>query len=976
MSPRFTLLLIFTLSGFSGLIYESIWTHYLKLLLGHAAYAQSLVLSIFLAGLGLGSWLSSRFLARIRNPLAAYVFAELFLAVCGLGFHGVFNGSSEIFYAFAASGSDPATVELVKWSLAIALITPQAIVLGMTFPWVSAALIRLVPDSTGYSVSMLYFTNSIGGAIGVLASGFVLINHVGLPGTLLTAALINVVIAIVVWPISKNPRLGIPVTDHAPRQPGSTTRPAYVLLSVAAFTGLASFYYEIAWIRMLSLVLSSSTHSFELMLSAFITGLALGGLWVRKRIDVVTDLVSYLGYIQLFMGLFAVLTLPFYILSFDIMSELIQVAPKNSAGYMVFTIVSHLICLAVMLPATFMAGMTLPLISKLMINGPYGERAVGYVYAFNMVGGIIGVLTAVHILIVTLGVKYLIVAGALVDIALGCWLLLPSRETKRGLAIVSVLGLIVVTVSIQRFSPEVLASGVYRYGKSSIADSAEVEYYKDGKTASVAVISDGDSLSIRTNGKPDAAVHRAPDKFHLDEPTMTLIGVLPLAMKPDATDIANIGFGAGITTHTLLGSSRLQRVDTIEIEPRMIEGARLFKEYNHRAYNDERSHIYIDDAKSFFARNNKQYDIIISEPSNPWVSGIANLFTDEFYHHVKPYIRDNGLFVQWLQLYEIDMPQVGSVIKALDNNFDYYQMFNSYDGDMIIIAADRPIPEPDDWVFREPGLKESLSQVKITRPYEFRIRKLGDQSTLGPAFLLTPSPMNSDYFPYLAFSAPKSMFLGVSASAYLSELRYADIPIWPIMNDLRLEELDPTIRAHHFHFYKQYRDADATIRLINEAAEPEMSQLSEAHIVNQAISMLRERNCPASLANKRTLYKLAKQMNPYLPTNRVAPFWSTLQDVCTGGDLSTWISLHKSITERDYDVMAATSRELITGGQYDEHDQLWHYLWTAHFLASHERRTWQSAVKFANEYDLQNNTSMAFVLSNIYLKLSAQSAGP
>lgn len=975
MSPRSILLLIFTLSGFSGLIYESIWTHYLKLLLGHSAYAQTLVLSIFLGGLGVGSWLSSKFLARIRNPLIAYVCAEVFLGICGLAFHDVFQAAANFFYSFAAAGSDAATIEFVKWSLATVIIAPQAIVLGMTFPWVSAALIRLVPESSGYSVSMLYFTNSIGGAIGVLVSGFVLISYVGLPGTVLTAACINIIIAVIVWPVSKNPKLSIPVIQDVQRRPGDTYCSGHALLAIAALTGLASFYYEIAWIRMLSLVLSSSIHSFELMLSAFITGLALGGLWIRKRIDNVPDLVSTLGYVQLLMGLFAVLTLPLYIFSFDIMSTLIQVAPKNATGYTMFTLVSHLICLAVMLPATFMAGMTLPLISKLMINGPLGEKAVGYVYAFNMVGGILGVVTAVHILIVTIGVKYLIVAGALVDIGLACWLLLPSRQTKRLTAIAAVFGLGAITVTTQQFSPEVLASGVFRHGSPSLAEGAEVEYYKDGKTASVAVTRNGTKRSIITNGKPDGAVNTAPGEFAVDEPTMTLLGALPLAIDPEAESIANIGFGAGITTHTVLGSSRIKRVDTIEIEPRMIEAARLFGEYNTRAYDDDRSHIHIDDAKSFFARHNRQYDIIISEPSNPWVSGIANLFSDEFYRHTKPYLVDDGIFVQWLQLYEINITQVSSVIKAIHNNFGYFRIFNSYEGDMIIVASDEPIAELDPWIFEEPGLNEALELVNLTDLYELKIRELGDESTLGPAFMRAKGPMNSDYFPYLAFSAPKSMFLHVEAHPFLSELRYAPLPIVPIMNGLHLQELNSKTESHHFLFYQRYKNAEATTKLIEETDDVYSPLLSNTHLVNRIRKMIRI-GCPSSTESTKILYELAKKINPYLPPTKTLPLWNELQTSCSKGSLQAWVSVHKSISDRDYELMASTSRQLIASGEYYNHDELWHYLWAAFLLANYQLENYEAALEFAGTHDLTPDTRMAFLFSNLYQRLMEQNQDP
>jgi spermidine synthase len=259
--------LLFTLSGFSGLIYESIWSHYLKLFLGHAAYAQTLVLAIFMGGMAIGSWLAGRYSVRWRNLLLGYALTEGVIGLCALVFHGVFVSATELAYSTVIPEiGSPWAVDLFKWSLAGSLILPQSILLGATFPLMSAGLIRRFPAESGTSLAMLYFTNSLGAAVGVLVSGFVLMNAVGLPGTILTAGLINIALALVVWSLVRN----------TPEKPGRATPPKsakdaahgwHLLLTASLLTGAASFMYEIGWIRMLSLVLGSSTHSFELMLS-------------------------------------------------------------------------------------------------------------------------------------------------------------------------------------------------------------------------------------------------------------------------------------------------------------------------------------------------------------------------------------------------------------------------------------------------------------------------------------------------------------------------------------------------------------------------------------------------------------------------------------------------------------------------------------------------------------------------------------
>src|SRR5437867_7217952 len=252
--PRGAFYVLFTASGFAGLIYESIWTQYLKLFLGHAAYAQSLVLAVFMGGMAAGAALAGRFSARTRNPLLAYAAVEAIVGLAALAFHPAFVALTDWSYDWLLPGLGNEAAALgAKLAVACLLILPQSLALGMTFPLMSAGLARAKPGAAGEAVALLYFSNSFGGAIGVLASGFVLIAALGLPGTLRVAGLMNLLIAAAVW-LAARPEQNLPLSEE------QDMRPVRGLLLVAFLTGLASFFYEIGWIRMLSLVLGASTH--------------------------------------------------------------------------------------------------------------------------------------------------------------------------------------------------------------------------------------------------------------------------------------------------------------------------------------------------------------------------------------------------------------------------------------------------------------------------------------------------------------------------------------------------------------------------------------------------------------------------------------------------------------------------------------------------------------------------------------------
>src|SRR5438105_9437685 len=331
---------LFAASGFAGLIYESIWTHYLKLFLGHAAYAQTLVLAIFMGGLALGSWLSSRWSARWRGLLVAYAATEAAIGVLGLAFHHVFVGATGVAYdhVLPRLAGSAAAVTLFKWSLGAVLILPQSILLGMTFPLMTAGVLRVFAQRPGQSLAMLYFTNSLGAAAGVLVSGFVLIAAVGLPGTIRTAALINFAVAGAVWWLFRGHEK--PTLAAVPEEE-RRDRMFFFFLGAALVTGASSFMYEVAWIRMLALVLGSSTHAFELMLSAFILGLALGGLWIQRRIDRLASPVRMLAYLQLAMGGFALARLVPYGQHFAGLRWVVVNLARNDLGYILFNLFSN-----------------------------------------------------------------------------------------------------------------------------------------------------------------------------------------------------------------------------------------------------------------------------------------------------------------------------------------------------------------------------------------------------------------------------------------------------------------------------------------------------------------------------------------------------------------------------------------------------------------------------------------------------------
>ena len=912
---------IFTVSGCAGLIYESIWTHYLKLLLGHAAYAQTVVLSIFMGGLALGSWWAGSRSLRWSRLLLAYALVEAVVGLFALGFHPVFVAASAAFQNFAGSSTlGPVGIEAVKWSLAALLIAPQSCLLGMTFPLLSAGLLRTYPNSPGKSLATLYCCNSLGATVGVLASGLWLIAAFGLPGTIALAGVLNLLLAASVWVLNRDRVMVAPVAMPSAVRDGSAALPR-LLLAVAAFTGLSSFMYELSWIRMLSMVLGAATHSFELMLSAFILGLALGGLWIRRQIDKIGNVLGWLAALQLAMAACALASLALYAHAFEAMAWLLGALSRSSAAYGLFLTGSHALALFIMLPATLCAGTTLPLITHAMLRAGQGERAIGTVYAANTLGAIVGVLLTVHVVLPTFGLRNTMVVGAAIDLVLGVTLLAAggARTTQltRRAALASVV-LLVACVSLVHLDPRRMAAGVYRYGRSQLPHDNEVVFHGDGKTASIDMVaSPGGKLAILTNGKPDAAINpltaAAPST---DESTMVMLGALPLALHPGARTVANIGMGSGLTTSTLLASATLERVDTIEIEAKMVEAARGFLPRVERTYHDPRSHIVIDDAKTYFSARREKYDIIVSEPSNPWVSGVASLFSIEFYDLIARYLNDDGVLVQWLQLYEFDDHLLASVINAITARFPNYVVYQTDDSDLVVVASrSATLDALAPTIFDAPAMKNELARVGIHHIDDLRAHRIGSRATLEPLFASFNAPTNSDYRPYVDQHAPKARFMGNTAQAVV-RLAAGPLPLLEMLDPARgvpAAALSAQPEVTQVSRWRAAQDAYALLLGTQTAPPADFALHDEVVLLNAT-----QGQCEGELITRSwaaAVFRVALELLPQLRAEQSAQLWLRLGHSACARQASAltqrWLALYAAVGQRNAAAMLSDAQALL-----------------------------------------------------------------
>ncbi len=794
----------FVLSGVAGLTYEVLWSRYLSLFVGHSAYAQVLVLSVYLGGMALGALAIAGTAERANRPLLWYAGAEALLAFFGVAFHWVYLAVSEAAYSSLLPAlGDASMAGALRWALAGCIILPQAITLGTTFPLMAAGLVRSTPHAPGHAVSQAYFLNTIGGAAGVLLAGFVLIGVLGLPGTSLAAAGLNALTAALVLyavsgdpvPVGRASRDGfltpdrVTACDESPvsgdrREESDSVggRGALVGLAAVAFgTAVASFAYQIGWIRMLSLVLGAATHAFELMLSAFILGLALGARWVRAASDRSTMPVRLLARIQVAMGLAAALSLPLYLLTFDMVATLTPALSGRAWGYEVYNVTRYAMCLMVVLPATVLAGATLPAITAILLRRGVGERSIGLVYGINTLGAVLGAGLAGLGALPFLGLKMLVLAGSALDVAVGFALygtVVRRGPGRRELALVASVAalLLVLVVNLVQFDPTIIAGGVFRQGRLPTGDNRVSLYYQDGRTATVSAhlgLAEG-LVVLATNGKPDASLSSrwmhdrrdtlpdVPIPAGRDFTMQVLAPVVALAHNPDASVVANIGHGSGMTGAAFLTSPELDRLVTIEIEPLMVEGSLVFMPANELAFTDPRSSYVFDDAKSYFAYRPERFDIVFAEPSNPWVAGTSSLFTVEFYRRVESVLAPNGILTQWMQIYELSDPLFLSVLAALHRVFPYYRAYMVGGAEVAIVASRSPLPDPDWSLLGLPSFGDFVEGSPPYHPQHMDALEIFDSRALELLLSRGVEP-NSDFRPILDAGAERARFHRTSA---------------------------------------------------------------------------------------------------------------------------------------------------------------------------------------------------------------------
>jgi spermidine synthase len=783
------------LSGFCALAYEVSWARYLTKFLGATAPAYTIVLATFMGGLAAGAWIFGRRADRTDRPLRMYARLELWVAAVCFAFPLVMDVLGPLYMMVARPFVDlPAIRHLLRVILAVLVLAPPSILMGGTLPAATRFYVRSL-NGVGAGVGRLYFVNAFGAVFGTLAAGFFLIPGIGLHGTFWLAAAVNAAIGLWALRVSRRidgasacPAAGWEEDVETDLEPPPTESPLPVWVATAALvataaSGAASMIYEVSWIRLLTLVLGGSTYAFTIMLAAFILGIALGSGLVSASTRLSRGGLALFGWLEIVVAFVVLAMVPIYNRLSYIYVGAASGIPRVPEAYPQFLFVGFVLSVAVMLVPTVLLGATFPLAARLSARSISTlGGGVGRAYAFNTAGTLLGTAAAAHLLFPWIGLYGTFAFAAALNVAAGLFCLLGAARMRfakdaperppAAVRVAAFVGLAAVTTAFAllltggpRLDQQVLSRGMFRsmsggfdsYAeyRAWIASSTDIPYYRDGAEDTVAILDYRGHITLQVNGKADASSEG-------DMPTQICVGHLPLLIHPNPERVVVVGLGSGATSAAILAHPDV-KLTTVELSPQVVEAAVHFAPFTRNVIEDPRLDLVLEDAKAYLGLTRERFDVIVSEPSNPWVAGNANLFTLEFFELMRSRLADGGIVLQWFHDYEMTDETVKTILRTFTEAYPYARLFHCGAGrDFALIGSEQPLAYAPDRI--EAALAASAlvredleTHLFIRSPLGIYARNVLDDA--GLRALAEGGRIHRDRRPVLDFQAPRGVFL-------------------------------------------------------------------------------------------------------------------------------------------------------------------------------------------------------------------------
>jgi spermidine synthase len=855
----------FFLSGTAGLIYETLWVRMIDKVIGSAPFAVATVLSVFMGGLALGSIMAGMYIDRLQSKgalLSLYGRIEVVIGVYALIFPFLITAATPLYrWAYDLLLPYFRFYQFFSFLGCLALLIIPTSLMGVTLPVLCRFYVMSL-DHLGARTGRLYGLNTIGAALGSVLCGFFLVGSLGVWGTLFVAAGTNFIIGALCILAARHKAFSSPaptamnrtkksgVKLSKPRaelgDDGKTVRWALWIFAVSGFCSMA---YEVVWTKLLGLLIGPTTYSFTLVISTFIIGLAAGSIIFGRLGDKTQKVFLLLASTQLCASILALAVSQLLGNSQFFFAKLIHTFQH---GFGTMIAVQSIVLFAVLLGPTIFLGAALPLVNRIYARSLPGlGKSIGIAYAVNTLGAILGSFAAGFILIPLVGkenglrlvIMFQFVTSFAALTFVGFGLERKSRQRLAGIAL-AVSGALLI-FSFPSWNRSVLARGWYRnfheiendLARTSWTESLwkgarllarergglEVVFYGDGIGGFTTVEKETTSLgqeeyALYNSGKADASSHG-------DRSTQALSGHIPLLFHPNPERVMVVGLASGMTPGEAL-LYPVKRLDILEINDQAARACRsFFSPWNNACLDDPRTRLIIQDGRNHLALTREKYDVIISEPSNPWMAGLANLYTLDFFRLVQERLNDKGVFAQWIQSYEMDWSTFALLGRTFKEAFPNGALMKIGPADYLLLGFARQ--GELDWKAAKENIEYARSSTNVSFPGFGFLANMVITEDLQELF--GEGPLHTDDWPRLEFSAPRQLYGGnldldriiaerrrlspetarvleahSDANALLDLIEFAASANTPLFTMLNPEELTPSQRERYVEIMKRF----------------------------------------------------------------------------------------------------------------------------------------------------------------------------
>ena len=742
IQPILGLIIVFSCA--CGVLYEIIWARQLILFFGSPIFAVSAVLSALAGGLGLGSFYFRRLGDGEKRPLRVYAFLGVGLGIFALIFPtllDILNAICVLIYRGLGAGFY--FLSWIRFALSfVVLLIPSTVMGGILLLLGRSAEERCA----GFKADRLFTISTLAASVGCIAAGFFLVQSLGLQNSIYLAVAINVILAGVAFGLDRSwletaADSQQDVSDESGIPP--TGEPWRLLLWTFAVSGFCAMAYAVLWTRILMPFLSNSGYAFSVTLTTFLLGIAVGSFVFAAIARRVKPVINLFGLVQIGMGLSVVVLIPAF-------GNLYGISRGLQAAFGAGRVWEFVAGILVMIVPTILIGASFPL-GRQICAAAESQSAV---QPFSTIGALLGSLCAGFILIPLVGVRPSLLLTAGLNAVVGCVLILRNTE-KSQLVSGTAIGGTILTGGVGLMgllwgnSPPFLKNGTFwiqRINDTLVEHTETVD-------ANIATFMDDqgihriyvDNDEIVDTSRRGSAPHR-------------IIAHLPLLLHPNPERGLVLGFGMGITTHTM--TQHDVRVDAVENPKGLIEAARKhFTDLNRNVLDSSLFNHMVNDERNYVLMTPKQYDVISIGALHPLVSSRgSNLYTADFHRWCKRTLREDGIICQWIPLKRLPETHFKIIVRTFIEVFPNATLWYKYTPDFAILIG---TPER-----LKINYQRLMERTQVPRVHEALASDDLDGMSLLDSFMMGEkavrayagdAPVHTDDYPRLEFFQPRAL---------------------------------------------------------------------------------------------------------------------------------------------------------------------------------------------------------------------------